>query len=53
MKKGTLLILIYTVVVIALITSIKLAQANSTNRSHHETLVAGCDDNNNTTSAGE
>ena len=45
MKKGTLLILVYTVVIAAIIGSVKLAQyCTAHNQTTPEIRVASCDD---------
>jgi hypothetical protein len=45
MKKGTILILSYTLVVVALVVSVKLVQTYATHsRATHESLLADCGD---------
>jgi hypothetical protein len=47
MKKGTLLILTYTLVVVALVVSVKLVQIHAIhNQATHEALIADCNDPN-------
>lgn len=45
MKKGALLILVYTMVVVALVVSVKVAKTYASHKTaSHEAMVASCDD---------